>query len=250
MKRMMHKIPLLKRLYPSLLRRWANFAWVGGYRIADYQGVLLNLHHKNFVDRQIAFYGDFEERQMRFFFEKMRAERPLLFLDIGANFGLYALYGARHKTAERIHAFEPDPRNIAQFQGHLFLNGLVGKIHLHAVAVSEQAGDLPFTFYPDTSTGQTRVSSTSEGAVMVKCVTLDDLFPETEQKIFLKVDVEGHELSVLRGASQLLQNNDCFLQVECFPVNAEAVEKFMAAAGYAVLNRIEDDYYFSRRRKN
>jgi FkbM family methyltransferase len=235
-------IPVVKRLYPAARKALARLTWTGGYKIVSYDGLLLALNHRNYVDRQIALFGGFEREQMACMLDTMKQGCDL-FLDVGANFGLYALRVAKSGLAKSVHAFEPDPRNHAQLSGHMFLNKLTGKIALHRLAVSDKAGMLAFDLYDETSTGQSRAAA--HGASQLEAVTLDGMFPVSNQRIFIKIDIEGHELAALHGAENLLHNNACFVQVECFPENAEAAAAFFARLGYKNTRRIEHDYFFS-----
>lgn len=235
-------IPVIKRIYPSLLKKWAALTWTGGHTIKRYNGSLFMLSYRNSVDRHIAFFG-FEQAQVEFLMSRM-SKGCDCFIDVGANIGLYALEAARSGFAQDIHAFEPDTRNYGQFMGNLYLNDMDRRIHLHPLAVSDISGDLNFHLFPDTSTGRTRVARPGEAAVALTATTLDDFFNLTGKDIFLKIDVEGHELSVLKGGGRLLRENKCFLQVEIWPENAAQVTAFLKMQGYAQVNRIEDDWYF------
>lgn len=244
---MLKKLPIIKRLYPSICKRWARLTWPGGYKLKAYNGLLLTLNHKNYIDRQIAFYGGYEQAQLRHLSAHMQKGCDL-FIDVGANFGLYSLQIAKHNWALNIHAFEPDARNYAQFGGNMYLNKLSDKITLHRFAVSDKKGDLSFVIYPETSTGQTRVANQSEATTTLHATTLDDTFQLEGKRITIKIDIEGHELAALKGAERLLKNNQCFLQIESFPENAKAIEAFLRDYDYHLQHRIDDDYYFAIKR--
>ena len=238
-------IPVFKRLYPSLLKRWASLTWAHGYKIKKYQGLLFLLNWQNRVDRKVALHGGHERDQTSFLLSKM-AEGCDVFLDIGANFGLYALQAAKSGHASAIHAFEPDPRNYAQMQGNLYLNKMTGTIKTHQLAVSDKAGMLEFDLYPETSTGQTRVSQNGTKGTFLKAVTLDEMFDWQGKNIFIKIDIEGHEKAALKGAETLLRKNNCFLQVELFPENADSVKTALKALNYEQFHQIEYDCYFRK----
>ena len=64
---MRHRIPLLKRAIPSIKKRIAKATWQSGYAIRESNGALFLLNYRNFVDKQIAFYDDFEAEQRSYF---------------------------------------------------------------------------------------------------------------------------------------------------------------------------------------
>jgi hypothetical protein len=83
------------------------------------------------------------------------------------------------------------------------LNRLQGKVRLHRAAVSDEPGECRFL-----ATGSLEAHLVSSGdneqTEIVKTVTLDETFAG-ERIDILKIDVEGHEEMVLRGAQQLLR---------------------------------------------
>ena len=88
---MRHRIPLLKRAVPSIKKRIAKATWRSGYAIRESNGALFLLNYRNFVDRQIAFYNDFEVEQRGYLFSSLAEHGCDLFLDVGANIGLYSI---------------------------------------------------------------------------------------------------------------------------------------------------------------
>lgn len=125
------------------------------------------------------------------------------FADVGAFIGLYAgAVGLRLKGAGKVVAFEPDRRNFSLLEKHMKLNGLEAQAELHRVAVSDKAGEC--AFLADGS-NQARIitSPNHRDTQTVSVVTLDGIFAGRRVDI-LKVDVEGFEEMVLRGARGLL----------------------------------------------
>lgn len=240
-------IPVVKRIYPSLLKQWARLTWVGGYKVKRYKGFLLLLNFRNSLDRKIGLHGGHEMEQFAYFFSQMKRGCDV-FLDIGANIGTYSLQAAQLGAAKEIHSFEPDPRNYAQLQGNLCLNRFTNTVKVHDCALSSTHGEVAFEFGPDNKPDLTRIAPAADStSKKVMAEKLDDILPARRgQKIFLKIDVEGHERDVLRGAEMLLWNNDCFLQVEAWEDNADVLKGEMELLGYTCVNRIQNDYYFQR----
>ena len=124
-----------------------------------------------------------------------------LFVDVGAHIGYYSvlasgLVGPRG----RVFAFEPDPMNHAKLEDNTMPLGNVVAIHR---AVSDFVG-LANLHLSDSNSGDHRLFAV-EGrrTEKVSVTSLDVWFPM--QKInFLKIDVQGVEMSVLRGAEKLI----------------------------------------------
>jgi FkbM family methyltransferase len=125
------------------------------------------------------------------------------FVDVGAFIGLYAIgVGLRLQGSGRVIAFEPDIHNFLLLQEHVRLNGLDGQVELHQAAVSDKDGK--FQFLADGSSEARLVSSNRTDTTIVDVVMLDSAF-EGKRIDILKIDVEGYEEIVLRGANRLLR---------------------------------------------
>lgn len=236
-------IPVLKRLYPSLAKRTCRLLWPGGYLIKKTLGVRYLLNHNNYIDRQIVFYGSYEKPQLLKLEEYTRKLQAGMLLDIGANFGLYTVTLTARGAVEKAIAFEPDPRSVAQLQGNPFLNQLSQRVEVRSVAVSSKVGTSRFRQFPATSTGQSKVSEDGDG-ISVPCITIDSLELEHRQLAF-KIDVEGHELEIVKGMGQTLKDNTLILQIESFSDNQNKLVANLENQGCRMIGRIEDDFYFT-----
>lgn len=160
---------------------------------------------------------------------RLRFERPELnfilsvlqpgitFFDIGANVGLFSL-GVGVKLAGlpgAIYAFEPCPSTFAVLEKNLQQNRLAN-VRTFSVAVSDQSGQASLYVNNSLKDGLNSLERPSHtdahvvGHVPVSTVTLDD-FVETHgitRVDVMKVDVEGAELLVFRGARDLLRRPD------------------------------------------
>jgi len=124
------------------------------------------------------------------------------FVDVGAFIGLYTIAVAhRLGGSGRVIAFEPDGRNFSLLQEHVRLNRLERSIELRRAAVSDKDGRS--CFLADGSSEARLVSLDRKDAALVDVVTLDRAFAGDRIDI-LKIDVEGYEEMVLRGAKSLL----------------------------------------------
>ena len=72
---------------------------------------------------------------------------------------------------------------------------------------------------------------------------LDNLYSLENKKIFFKIDVERHELNVLKGALNILSNNQCYLQIEIFPHLQDEILSFLDNNQFKLLHRIKNDFY-------
>ena len=98
----------------------------------------------NYVDHQVLLHGGYETEQIRNFLNKIEQISAEIFIDIGANLGVYCLPARRLKCLEKVMAFEPDDRNFKQLSGNIFLNDHNGKIEARMEAVGDRNGMVDF----------------------------------------------------------------------------------------------------------
>jgi FkbM family methyltransferase len=144
--------------------------------------------------------GIYEFQKQRHFVELVRKGDCVL--DIGANVGLYSLLASRLAgETGRVIAFEPLPANLDVLRRHLHLNR-VTNVTVLGNAVTDVEGKSRFACSTNPSMGSLCRCGESE----VETVTLDGLWKRGVVPCpdVVKIDVEGAEAGVLRGAEQLL----------------------------------------------
>ena len=140
-----------------------------------------------------------------------------LFVDVGANMGAYSVSAAA--AGARVIAFEPQAEPASRLEASLALNPDAEQLVLHRSALSDKAGQLQMYAVEDgTASGNTSLHAFPDAtpSEVVQVETLDGILA-TEQQLIraLKVDVEGHELSVFKGALATLQRlSPDYLMVE------------------------------------
>ncbi|MBX2895004.1 MAG: FkbM family methyltransferase [Cyclobacteriaceae bacterium] len=152
----------------------------------------------------------FEDEAREFIMNNVK--EGMVVLDIGANIGYYtikisSIVGATGKVL----AFEPNPAMIEELRDNTELNK-VNNVKIFPVALSDKRGELPFCLpqkgnEAHGSLKQNRTFKSVE-TINVPAITLDELLEkENINKVdFIKIDVEGGEYEVLRGASKLLSS--------------------------------------------
>jgi FkbM family methyltransferase len=131
--------------------------------------------------------------------------------DVGANQGLYTLLFSRLAFRGQVYAFEPDPSLFASLEENVRQNQ-AQNITLFNAAAASQAGKL--LLRPgQLNRGDNRIIASASGddhTIEIKAVSLDQIIPGSRLDL-LKVDVQGFEVEVLRGAAQILRTNPALL---------------------------------------
>ena len=233
--------------YPLNRGRWRLFNFLrrhitGIAMRSDTWGNRFILNLDNHIDSLIYLTAGYEIDEILEFYECVKTHRCRQFIDIGANIGCYTLFFAGVREIERIYAFEPDPVNYAQFQGNLWLNGRLDSVTAFPFALSESNGTADFQrIRRERKPGAPQYNS-GTGSLTYKhperadCVQIqvrkfDDLLSFQGERIAIKIDVEGHENSVLRGMEACLRANYCLLLVEA-TLDPAGLDRWLKSLGY------------------
>ena len=132
-------------------------------------------------------------------------------LDIGANIGNHSLYFAPLFRA--VHSFEPHPEIFRLLDFNL--SG-IGNVVAHPIGLGESGGI--FTLHENpTNLGSSSIapaSAAGSGDIAIRVERLDALGLDLQDLCFIKIDVEGFEASVLRGASDAIATHQPLIVLE------------------------------------
>lgn len=198
--------PLLSHLLPN---RYIAYPFPGGR-------IYLNLHESPMmVKRAIGFY---EKEKMKVLRASLKP--GMIFVDAGANKGYFTLTAARIVGAQgRVITFEPEPTNCGWIEKSIARNGYEN-ITLHRIALGHANEESPL-YLSDKSGWHTLVASSdrgtedNKGIITVTKRTLDSILEEHDLPTVdvMKVDVEGSELDLLRGATHTLSAASSMIMV-------------------------------------
>lgn len=207
-------IPGLKQLQSFLLRKWVdNSFFVATISGGPAKGLVFPVHMPH---DKMMWLGTWE---LDFALAMQKIVKPgWVCYDIGGYKGYYsgvmALAGAKE-----VYVFEPLPSNIEKVEELIALNVDL-PIRLKKYAVSDKTGLATFKIMQEETMGKLENSTFQSGdhaknEVQVNCITLDDLIKDgIPEPDFIKIDVEGAEEFVLKGASELLHRKKPFLMIE------------------------------------
>ncbi|ERN10115.1 hypothetical protein AMTRI_Chr13g91240 [Amborella trichopoda] len=131
-------------------------------------------------------------------------------VDVGANVGMATF--AATAMGFRVLAFEPVTENLQRLCDGVLLNRVGSQVTIFAAAASDRLGNITFhklvgrldNSAVSASGAKLAFKSNEEIAVEVASIPLDSVISDTQPVLLLKIDVQGWEYHVLRGASKLL----------------------------------------------
>lgn len=204
------------RKRPRILCKLLDLFKVSGRRVSRWpQGFLIECDLSVVFERSI-YLGLYDLAELSLLDRLLKGEG--MFIDCGANLGLYSLYAANKLGWEgSVCSFEPNPEVFSRLRENIRLNGFEKFIEAHEVALSDKEGtaELQIPSYTHTVASLSPLGEEDPGAktLVVPLDTLDSLV-DGRQVEGMKIDAEGHELPILQGAENTLRKHCPWLLLE------------------------------------
>jgi FkbM family methyltransferase len=218
----------------------------GHYFVCSYFGADFLVHSENVGGLEIsAQIGEY--RELTNFVRVCSELKPDVFIDIGANLGLYTCVMMKNRLVPRAILFEPDRRNRVHLRANLLINDLLdANIAINEVALGAAAGKFRLVPGPERDIGLSQiVEDAGNEGYEVEIVRLDDIVTLTGQTLAIKIDIERYERKALAGMARTLRDNRGMVQIEVFEAREETIA-LMAAAGYALAEEFPPNLVFRK----
>lgn len=158
----------------------------------------------DFIGEKILLDGGFDLEELRCLERSVfpHVRKGAVCLDIGANIGNHARFFARFFP--RVYAFEPHPRIFGLLSANAYGHGIVAQNY----GLSDRAGSFAVEENRE-NLGASRISDGAGSGPEYEVTRLDDVVSDLVQGDigFVKIDVEGHEAQVIRGAAETLRRH-------------------------------------------
>lgn len=237
-----------KRWHRSLFRLAARFGWAV---VGSTYGIRLAANYADATFRYYVrgSYGPFYWDRLR------RIEAPFIFVDIGANQGLYAITAAKNGHAVAVYAFEPVRQTFAYLTRNVALNGVAATCVLVDKGVSDRPGPATMATTAGHSGGATlapsneasRSQTAATDIELIDARGLDSLVAAGDAPIIVKIDVEGHEPVVLQqvlAARLSARITEIFLEVDERWVDVGRIRAALSAHGFDRFTRIGTGHHY------
>lgn len=160
-----------------------------------------------------------------------------IFVDCGANIGIWSLVAAAAVgPLGAVFAFEPNPLTADKLFDNVHRSGF-GNVNIRRAALGSAPGEV-YLLAESAHNLSRIVNKITSATVKVPVITLDSAMGN-KQIAGCKLDVEGFELQILKGAENLLRNQQFWLSIEFNSLQANAntlgqwdVHRLLKAAGY------------------
>ena len=248
------KIPILKRLIPSIgIRLLKMIKKNRGY--FNINGFKMYLDFLDPIDRIIILNQAYEVEEINILTKLIRKNSVTKFIDIGANCGFYSFKFAMQNL--EVLAFEPNYEALLKMNNTIIKNKNIKKrIKVFPYGISNinskmQMRSMVKHGYIQTggsSITQDKVSQNNKYKIYKGEFRIGDEILKFEKKnLAIKIDVEGHELRVLKGINNLLKLNKCVLQVEIFENNFNKVNSFLLENNFFLVNQFKhrSNYFYT-----
>ena len=207
------------------------------FRVNNVQFYLPN-YPADYIQRQIADNNSFFEQTTLEFFDKYLPENAVI-LDIGANIGNHTLYWltTSPKRAKYVYAFEVIDETYEILKKNIALNGLQNKTTLFHFGLGANNTTASISSMRFNNIGETSIQEDKNGKFQIR--KLDDV--KLNHKIdFVKIDVEGLEVDVIKGAKKFLTKDKPLIWVELWDETGRGDQRFKVG-NKAEYNKLMDE---------
>jgi len=180
-----------------------------------------------------------------------------VFLDIGANMGLYSLVAANNRFCRGVFSFEPNFRTFRYLVENIEIND-AQMIKPFCAAISGLGAEIVKLTYDETHSGRSQVDDESRSgvahaslfAISLNHCVLNRIEREISERVLCKIDVEGSELAVLKELerSNLLGRIDQFIVEMNMKTSGKEglldIEKLLNRMGFEEKSRSGDDLQY------
>ena len=186
-----------------------SFIKLNNFRGIHYS-MLCNLD--DHIESQIVQNEAYPVQLIDYFLSTFQSNCNGVVIDVGANIGSFSVPIAKKYSYMQFHCFEPNDTVYQKLKINCALNNLEENIICHKTLIHDASTEI--AFYEQTQQENMGLSSTIKNddinnfvEKFIKPVKIDELFLDTSEIKFLKIDTQGSELNVLNSAKLVIKKN-------------------------------------------
>ena len=131
------KIKIFKRVIPSIVKRILKLLEKHIF-IYEFDNLKLIINLNEPMDQLIFFHNEYEKEQINFLTKNIEDLNPNIFIDVGANSGIYSLQVGKNFPDVKIVSFEPVKETFLKFEKNILLNKNIRNIKAYNLGLSDQ----------------------------------------------------------------------------------------------------------------
>ena len=247
------RIPIFKKLISSIgirllkiLKKNRGFFNINGF--------IMYLDFLDPIDRNIILNKTYEIEEINILTNLVNSNSSTKFIDIGANCGFYSFQFAIQNL--EVFAFEPNAEALLKMNNTITKNqNLKDKIKIFPYGLSNINSKMnmrSMVKYGYIQTGGSAITADKvsqnntyevyEGEFKIG----DQVLNFNRDNLAIKIDVEGHELNVLKGIQNLLKSNKCIIQIEIFEKNFDLVNSYLLENNFTLVDQFKQrsNYFY------
>jgi len=186
---------LFWQIYSRFFKKKKVFKWIDNSILVAYKSE--SAVTANFYTGMSEFY------EMGFLMHCLRSDN--IFVDIGANSGIYTVLASKVIGSKSI-CIEPIHSAVERIKEHVMINQVQNLVTIHNIGLGHKEHEVMFTSNHDCTNHV--IPDTNENdqyAISQKIKTLNSLL-NLEDEYVLKIDTEGYEFNILKGANKILSH--------------------------------------------
>jgi FkbM family methyltransferase len=247
------RIPIFKKLISSIgirllkiLKKNRGFFNINGF--------VMYLDFLDPIDRNIILNKTYEIEEIKILTKLINTKSSTKFIDIGANCGFYSFQFAMQNL--KVLAFEPNSEALLKMNKTITKNqNLKDRIKVFPYGLSNINSKMnmrSMVKYGYIQTGGSGITTEKisknnsykvyEGEFKIG----DQVLNFQRDNLAIKIDVEGHELNVLKGIQNLLRSNKCIIQIEIFEKNFDSVNSYLLENNFTLVDHFKQrsNYFY------
>lgn len=169
-------------------------------------------NEEDYIFKSISNSKDFYERDLLNWIASIPITKGT-FIDVGANIGNHSIFFASILNRNCI-SFEPEENTFNTLLDNIEANNLKRKIHALNIAAGSKKSSASIDIAPDNNSGATSIKKDKNGRIDID--SIDNIVKKNEKISLIKIDVEGFEFEVLKGAKKTIKKNKPLILIECF----------------------------------
>ncbi len=196
-------------------------------KVSERYGYYL-FHNKNnsLIKRGELYEPELQQALLNLFVLNKLRNTKNIFADVGANIGLHTAFVKKFYPDMEIMAFDPSPFSAMYLDLTLQLNKITN-VKFEKFALSDKNGKLDFYSFGEESSADAlkntnRVHGVKPIVIEVETKKLDEVTFGSSKPTVIKMDCEGAELNILKGAINILKQTRPLIILEIHPINKKA----------------------------